>query len=29
VGARAGTDDYISMIDYNVRSLVAALRGAR
>jgi ABC-type Zn uptake system ZnuABC Zn-binding protein ZnuA len=29
VGARAGTDDYISMIDYNVRSLAAALRGAR
>jgi zinc/manganese transport system substrate-binding protein/zinc transport system substrate-binding protein len=29
VGARPGTDDYISMIDYNVRSLVAALRGGR
>jgi zinc/manganese transport system substrate-binding protein len=29
VGARPGTDDYISMIDYNVRSLAAALRGAR
>jgi ABC-type Zn uptake system ZnuABC Zn-binding protein ZnuA len=29
VGAREGTDDYISMIDYNVRSLAAALRGAR
>ena len=27
VGARPGTDDYISMIDYNVRSLVAALPG--
>ena len=27
VGARAGTDDYVSMVDYNVRSLVAALRG--
>jgi ABC-type Zn uptake system ZnuABC Zn-binding protein ZnuA len=25
VGARAGTDDYINMIDYNVRQLVAAL----
>jgi ABC-type Zn uptake system ZnuABC Zn-binding protein ZnuA len=29
VGARPGTDDYISMIDYNVRSLVTALRGGR
>jgi ABC-type Zn uptake system ZnuABC Zn-binding protein ZnuA len=29
VGARPGTDDYISMIDFNVRSLAAALRGAR
>jgi ABC-type Zn uptake system ZnuABC Zn-binding protein ZnuA len=29
VGARPGTEDYISMIDYNVRSLVAALRGLR
>jgi ABC-type Zn uptake system ZnuABC Zn-binding protein ZnuA len=29
VGARLGTDDYVSMIDYNVRSLVAALRGGR
>ncbi len=25
VGARAGTDDYISMMDYNVRQLAAAL----
>ena len=29
VGARPGTDDYLSMIDYNVRSLGAALRGGR
>jgi ABC-type Zn uptake system ZnuABC Zn-binding protein ZnuA len=29
VGARPGTDDYISMIDYNVRSLAAVLRGGR
>jgi ABC-type Zn uptake system ZnuABC Zn-binding protein ZnuA len=29
VGARPGTDDYISMIDYNVRSLMAALRAGR
>jgi ABC-type Zn uptake system ZnuABC Zn-binding protein ZnuA len=29
VGARPGTDDYVSMIDYNVRSLAAALRGGR
>jgi len=29
VGARPGTDDYISMIDYNVRTLAAALRGVR
>ena len=29
VGARPGTDDYIGMIDFNVRSLAAALRGAR
>jgi ABC-type Zn uptake system ZnuABC Zn-binding protein ZnuA len=27
VGARPGTDDYISMIDYDVRQLAAALRG--
>jgi len=27
VGARAGTDDYLRMIDYNVRQLVAALGG--
>jgi zinc/manganese transport system substrate-binding protein len=27
VGARAGTDDYISMIDYDVRQLAGALRG--
>jgi ABC-type Zn uptake system ZnuABC Zn-binding protein ZnuA len=25
VGARPGTDDYLSMIDYDVRQLVAAL----
>jgi ABC-type Zn uptake system ZnuABC Zn-binding protein ZnuA len=29
VGARAGTEDYLAMIDYNVRQLVAALRGER
>jgi ABC-type Zn uptake system ZnuABC Zn-binding protein ZnuA len=29
VGAREGTDDYLSMIDYNVRQLVAALGGGR
>lgn len=27
VGARAGTDDYLSMVDYNVQQLVMALRG--
>lgn len=27
VGARAGTNDYISMVDYDVRQLAAALRG--
>jgi len=27
VGSRAGTDDYLSMIDYNVRQLVATLKG--
>jgi ABC-type Zn uptake system ZnuABC Zn-binding protein ZnuA len=27
VGARAGTDDYISMVDYDVRQLAGALRG--
>jgi ABC-type Zn uptake system ZnuABC Zn-binding protein ZnuA len=27
VGAREGTEDYISMVDYNVRQLVTALRG--
>jgi ABC-type Zn uptake system ZnuABC Zn-binding protein ZnuA len=27
VGAREGTDDYLSMVDYNVRQLVTALRG--
>jgi ABC-type Zn uptake system ZnuABC Zn-binding protein ZnuA len=27
VGARAGTNDYISMVDYNVRQLAGALRG--
>jgi ABC-type Zn uptake system ZnuABC Zn-binding protein ZnuA len=26
VGARPGTDDYLSMVDYNVRQLVAALK---
>jgi len=29
VGAREGTDDYLSMIDYNVRQVVAALGGGR
>lgn len=29
VGARPGTDDYVAMIDYDVREVVAALRGAR
>jgi ABC-type Zn uptake system ZnuABC Zn-binding protein ZnuA len=29
VGAREGTDDYLSMFDYNVRQLVAALGGGR
>jgi zinc/manganese transport system substrate-binding protein len=27
VGARPGTDDYLQMVDYNVRQLAAALRG--
>jgi zinc/manganese transport system substrate-binding protein len=27
VGARAGTNDYLSMVDYDVRQLAAALRG--
>jgi ABC-type Zn uptake system ZnuABC Zn-binding protein ZnuA len=27
VGARAGTNDYISMVDYNVRQLAGSLRG--
>ena len=27
VGSRPGTDDYLSMVDYNVRQLVAALGG--
>jgi zinc/manganese transport system substrate-binding protein len=27
VGARAGTNDYISIVDYNVRQLAGALRG--
>jgi ABC-type Zn uptake system ZnuABC Zn-binding protein ZnuA len=27
VGARAGTDDYLSMVEYNVRQLMTALRG--
>ena len=29
VGAREGTDDYLSMIDYNVRQLLGALAGGR
>jgi hypothetical protein len=29
VGARPGTDDYISMVDYNVRQIVAALGGSK
>jgi ABC-type Zn uptake system ZnuABC Zn-binding protein ZnuA len=28
VGAREGTDEYLKMVDYNVRQLAAALRGA-
>jgi ABC-type Zn uptake system ZnuABC Zn-binding protein ZnuA len=28
VGAREGTDEYLQMVDYNVRQLAAALRGA-
>ncbi|MDE2059619.1 MAG: zinc ABC transporter substrate-binding protein [candidate division NC10 bacterium] len=28
VGARAGTDDYVAMIDYNVRELTTALGGS-
>jgi len=27
VGSRPGTDDYLSMVDYNVRQVVAALKG--
>jgi ABC-type Zn uptake system ZnuABC Zn-binding protein ZnuA len=27
VGARAGTDDYLSMVDYNIQQLVTALQG--
>jgi ABC-type Zn uptake system ZnuABC Zn-binding protein ZnuA len=27
VGSRPGTDDYLSMVDYNVRHVVAALKG--
>jgi hypothetical protein len=27
VGARPGTDEYLQMVDYNVRQLAAALRG--
>jgi ABC-type Zn uptake system ZnuABC Zn-binding protein ZnuA len=27
VGAREGTDDYLSMVDYNIRQLVTALHG--
>ena len=29
VGARSGTDDYISMVDYNVRQLAVALKGSK
>ncbi|MGH7410037.1 MAG: metal ABC transporter solute-binding protein, Zn/Mn family, partial [Candidatus Methylomirabilis sp.] len=29
VGSREGADDYISLFDYNVRQLVAALGGGR
>jgi len=29
VGAREGTDDYLGMIDYNVRQLLGALPGGR
>jgi ABC-type Zn uptake system ZnuABC Zn-binding protein ZnuA len=29
VGSRPGTDDYLSMVDYNVRQLVAALGGSQ
>jgi ABC-type Zn uptake system ZnuABC Zn-binding protein ZnuA len=28
-GARPGTDDYLTMVDYNVRTVAAALRGVR
>ena len=28
VGSRPGTDNYLSMVDYNVRQLVAALKGS-
>jgi len=27
-GARPGTDDYLSMVDYNVQQLAAALRAS-
>jgi ABC-type Zn uptake system ZnuABC Zn-binding protein ZnuA len=29
VGSRPGTDDYLAMVDYNVRQLVAALKDSR
>jgi len=29
VGARQGTDDYVSMVDYNVKRVVAALKGGK
>jgi len=29
VGSRPGTDDYLSMVDYNVRQVVAALKGSQ
>jgi len=29
VGSRPGTDDYLSMVDYNVRQLVAALAASK
>jgi hypothetical protein len=29
VGARAGADDYLGMVDHNVDAVVAALRAAK
>jgi hypothetical protein len=29
VGARAGTEEYLSMADYNIRQLVAALQSGQ